>query len=293
MRKSLASRAFDVFNYTFLALFALFCFLPFYMVTIASFTDERYLRVDGYMPWPKGFSVAAYRWVLRGQDVIDAYKISLFVTMVGTFLSLAFSCGIAYAMACRQFKHRSKISFYVYFTMIFSGGVIPWYIVCRAIGLYDNVWALILPMVMNPWWIFVLRNFFLSLPPEIMESARIDGASDLTILSHIVLPLSKPVLATTLLFTAVGYWNDWWHGMILLSFVRWRPLAVLIMRLITNLKAMYEAMQAPGVTIDFVEIPTMSVRMATVVITIGPILFLYPFVQKYFIRGLTIGAVKG
>ena len=295
MRKSFASRLFDVLNITFLVLFALFCFFPFYMVTIASVTEEKFLRVEGYMPWPKGFSLDAYKWVLRGQEVIESYRVSVLMTVAGTFLSLLFSSGLAYAMSCGQLRYefRSKLAFYVYFTMVFSGGVIPWFIVCRSIGLYDNIWALILPMLMNPWWIFILRNFFANLPPEIMESARIDGAGDLTILSRIVVPLSKPVLATTLLFTAVRYWNDWWHGVILLDWVRWRPLAVLIMRLIASIRAMYEAMESPNASFAFVEIPGNSVRMATVVITIGPIIFVYPFVQKYFIHGLTIGAVKG
>jgi len=295
MTKSFSGRVFDVLSKIFLIFFTLYCFLPFYMVAIASVTREKYLRTEGYMPWPKEFSTEAYRWVLRGEDVITAYKVSIVVTVVGVILALVFSSGVAWAMACRQIKHtfRAKLSFYVYFTMIFSGGIVPWFIVCRAIGLYDNIWALILPLVMNPWWVFILRNFFAALPSEIMESAYIDGANDLQILFRIVLPLSKPVLATTLLFTAVRFWNDWWHGMILLDFVRWRPLAVLIMRLLASIRAMYEAMESPGASFAFVEIPGLSVRMAIVIITIGPIVFVYPFVQRYFIHGLTVGAIKG
>jgi putative aldouronate transport system permease protein len=179
--------------------------------------------------------------------------------------------------------------------MVFSGGLIPWFITCRSLGLYDNIWALIVPMLMNPWWVFILRNYFNSLPSEILESARIDGASDWTILARVVLPLSMPVLATTALFVAVAYWNDWWHGVILLDFADFRPLQVIILRIINSIRAIRQAMQYEGTTmaIDTSQIPAKSIRMATVVVTIGPIVLVYPFVQRYFIRGLTVGSIKG
>jgi putative aldouronate transport system permease protein len=198
-------------------------------------------------------------------------------------------------MSNKKFKPRNQIAFYIYFTMIFGGGIIPWFITMRSLGLYDNIWALIVPMLMNPWWIFILRNFFNSLPAEVMESARIDGASDLQVLISIVLPLSTPVLATAGLFVSVAYWNDWWHGVMLLDFADFRPLQVIILRIINNIRAIREAMSVPGATmsIDMSQIPALSIRMAIVVITIGPIILVYPFVQRYFIQGLTLGAIKG
>ena len=276
--------------------FAAFCFLPFYTLLITSVTDKIVLDVDGYRLWPRQFSIEAYRWVLKGKQVITGYQVSTFVTIVGTCLSVMLMSGLAYAMAARKFPWRHQLSFYVYFTMIFSGGLIPWFITCRSLGLYDNIWALIVPMLMNPWWVFILRNYFNSIPGEIMESARIDGASDWTILARIVLPLSMPVLATTALFVAVAYWNDWWHGVILLDFADFRPLQVIILRIINSIRAIRAAMQQEGagqIAISTAQIPAKSVRMAIVVVTIGPIVLVYPFVQRYFIRGLTVGSVKG
>ena len=292
----LGERLFAGANYTVVILFTVFCFLPFYLLVISSFTDQQVLQLDGYSLWPRKFSIEAYKWVLNGKPVLVGYQVSTFVTVVGTFLSVTLMSGVAYALSVKKFKFRNQLSFYIYFTMIFSGGLVPWFITCRALGLYDNIWALIVPMLMNPWWIFILRNYFNGLPGEIMESAVIDGASDWTILTRIVLPLSMPVLATTALFVAVGYWNDWWHGVILLDFAEFRPLQVIILRIINSIRAIRQAMAMEGgssLAISSAQIPAKSIRMAIVVVTIGPIILLYPFVQRYFIEGLTVGSVKG
>jgi len=295
-RSKLGERLFVGANYLVVLLFTVFCFLPFYLLVISSLTDQMVLQLDGYSLWPRKFSIEAYKWVLNGKPVLVGYQVSTFVTVVGTFLSVALMSGVAYALSVKKFKFRNQLSFYIYFTMIFSGGLIPWFITCRMLGLYDNIWALIVPMLMNPWWIFILRNYFNSLPGEIMESAVIDGASDWTILTRIVLPLSMPVLATTALFVAVGYWNDWWHGVILLDFAEFRPLQVIILRIINSIRAIRQAMAMEGgssLAISSAQIPAKSIRMAIVVVTIGPIILLYPFVQRYFIKGLTVGSVKG
>ena len=167
-------------------------------------------------------------------------------------------------------------------------------IVCRNLfGLKDNLQALILPMMVQPFWVFVLRNFFASLPVELIESAYIDGASDATILYKIVLPLSTPVIATVGLFMAVAYWNDWFLAVMLLDFAKFRPLSVIILRMVNNIQAIQQAMQQQGVVIHLENLPTQSIRMATAVITIGPIILVYPFVQQYFVKGLVLGAIKG
>lgn len=295
VNRSIRDRLFSLIIYMIATVFSIMCFVPFYTMVIASFTEKRTLIRFGYQFWPREFSIEAYQWVLRGQSIITGYSVTLFVTIAGTLLSLMFMCALAYAMSNKKFKPRNQISFYVYFTMIFSGGIIPWFITMRALGLYDNVWALIVPMLMNPWWIFILRNYFNSLPSEVMESARIDGASDVQILLRIVLPLSMPVLATAGLFVSVAYWNDWWHGVMLLDFADFRPLQVIILRIINNIRAIREAMAVPGssVSIDMSQIPALSIRMAIVVVTIGPIILVYPFVQRYFIQGLMLGAIKG
>jgi putative aldouronate transport system permease protein len=178
--------------------------------------------------------------------------------------------------------------------MIFVPGIVPWFLTCRnLLGLKDNIWALIVPMMVQPFWVFVLRNFFATIPSEILESAYIDGASDATILFQIVLPLSTPVLATVGLFMAVAYWNDWFLGVMLLDFVPWRPLSIIVLRMVNNAAAIQAAMKEPGVSPSIASLPTLAIQMATAVVTIGPIILVYPFVQRYFVKGLTLGAIKG
>jgi len=295
MKPRFGDRVLIAMFYVIITLSALFCLLPFYLLFISSITDKMVLRIDGYKLWPREFSLEAYKWVLKGQQIITGYKVSVFVTVVGTVLAILFMSGIAYTMSNKKFKFRNQLAFYLYFTMIFSGGLIPWFITCREVGLYDNIWALIVPMLINPWWVFILRNYFDSLPVEVLESARIDGAGDFRLLHSIVLPLSMPALATASLFTGVAYWNDWWHGVLLLDFVDFRPLQVIILRMINSLRAIREAMKQPGISamVDTTQLPALSVRMATVMVTIGPIVLLYPFVQRYFVRGLTLGSIKG
>ena len=293
-KKSVFDRVADIGIYGLLGLFALFCLMPFWIMIVASFTDDLVLRQDGYLPWARAWSLEGYRWVIKGGDVRTGYMVSVLVTVVGTFSSLFVMSGLGYVMALKRLKGRNKIAFYVFFTMIFTPSLIPWFITVRnLLGMYDNIWALILPMMVQPFWVFVLRNFFAALPNELLESAYMDGANDATILLKIVLPLSTPALATVGLFMAVAYWNDWFLGVMLLDFANFKPLSVIILKMISNIQAIQAAMKQPGVSINLAGMPSMSIRMATACITIGPIILAYPFVQRYFVRGLTMGAVKG
>lgn len=293
-KKSVFDRVADIGIYGVLGLFALFCLMPFWIMIVASFTDDLVLRQDGYLPWARAWSLEGYRWVIKGGDVRTGYMVSIFVTVIGTFSSLFVMSGLGYVMALKRLKGRNKIAFYVFFTMIFTPSLIPWFITVRnLLGMYDNIWALILPMMVQPFWVFVLRNFFAALPNELLESAYMDGANDATILLKIVLPLSTPALATVGLFMAVAYWNDWFLGVMLLDFANFKPLSVIILKMINNIQAIQAAMKQPGVSINLAGMPSMSIRMATACITIGPIILAYPFVQRYFVRGLTMGAVKG
>jgi len=293
-RRNLRNIFFHTINYTTLLLFALFCLMPFWIMVIASFTDDMSLRQNGYLPWITKFSTEAYKYVLKGSEVRTGYMVSVFVTVVGTVCSLFVMSSLAYVMSLKRLKGRNKIAFYVFFVMIFTPGIVPWFITCRnLLGLRDNIWALILPMMVQPFWVFVLKNFFAALPTEIMESAYIDGASDSTILFKIVVPLSTPALATVGLFMAVAYWNDWFLGVMLLDFAPFRPLSVLILKMVSNIQAIQSAMKQPGVSINLGSLPTLGIRMATACITIGPIILVYPFVQRYFVKGLTLGAIKG
>jgi putative aldouronate transport system permease protein len=293
-KQSFGDRLFNTLLYVFLSLTALFCLFPFWILIMASFTDDMALRKEGYLPWISKFSLEAFKWVFSGSGIRIGYEVTIFVTVVGTLCSLLVMSMLAYMMSVKRFKGRQAVAFYVFFTMIFVPGIIPWFITCRnLLHLKDNVWALILPMMVQPFWVFVLRNFFATLPTEIMESAYIDGASDSTILFDIVLPLSTPVLATVGLFMAVAYWNDWFLGVMLLDFAPFRPLSIIILRMVNNAQAIADAMKQPGVSMNIMSLPTLAIRMATALVTIGPIILVYPFVQRYFVRGLTLGAIKG
>jgi putative aldouronate transport system permease protein len=289
--RSLGSRLVSVVSYTALGVFTILCLLPLWLVVIASFTEENSLVVRGYRLWAQVWSLTAYQFVFKGTGIRIAYQVSIFVTVVGTLGSLVIMAGLAYMLSAKHFQERYRFAFYVYFTMVFSGGLIPWFITMRMLGLVNNIWALIVPMLVNPWWVLVLRNFFGQLPVEITEAARIDGASDASILFRIILPLSLPAMATVGLFTAVAYWNDWFHGVMLLPLADFRPLATLLLRMMRQLMALQEAVRA-GADVPLTQLPALSVRMATTVVTVGPIILLYPFVQRYFIRGLVLGSVK-
>lgn len=293
-RYGFVGRLFNVVNYIGLSILALLCILPFWIMIVASFTEDLVLRRDGYMPWTNAWSLDAYQWVLAGSNVQIGYMVTVFITVVGTLGAVLVMAGLAYVMSIKRLKSRNRIGFFVFFTMVFIPGIVPWFVTTRnVLHLNDSLLALILPQMVHPFWIFVLRNFFASIPQEIMESAHIDGASDLTIFFKIVLPLSKPVLATVGLFMAVAYWNDWFNAVMLLDFAEFRPLSVIILKMVNNVQAINEAMQQPGVNIMPNTLPTLSIRMATAVITIGPIILVYPFVQRFFVRGLTLGSVKG
>jgi ABC-type glycerol-3-phosphate transport system permease component len=290
---SWGSRLVSWFSHVLLLLFTVACLIPVWIMVVASFTHNATLQVDGYLPWARRWSLEAYRFVFAGSEIRTAYQVTVFVTVVGTVCSLVIMSGLAYVMSVRRFRGRHALAFYVYFTMIFTGGIIPWFVTMRMLGLMDTIWALIIPLLVNPWWVFILRNFFKELPEEIIESARLDGASDATILFRIVLPLSLPALATVGLFMAVIYWNDWWHGMMLLNFAKFRPLAVILLRMVQSIRAIEQAIRTGSAMVDVSALPTLSIRMATTVLTIGPIILVYPFVQRYFIRGLMLGGIKG
>ncbi len=287
-------RIYILIAYLVVAVFAFICLYPFLLMLTSSFATDLTLRVEGYTLWHSKWTLKAYEMVMRGSEVQRAYLISILRTVVGTLGSLVVMAGIAYTLSLKRLKARNFLAFYVYFAMVFSPSLIPWFIFTRNVLLLrDNFLAIILPMMVQAYWVMVMRNFFAGLPQEIMESAYVDGASDLTILFRIVLPLSLPVLATVGLFMAIAYWNDWYLPLMLIDNAPIRPLPLLIIKILNNIKSIEDAVKLPGMTIPLSSIPTEAVRMATAVVVIGPIILLYPFVQRYFIKGLTLGSVKG
>ncbi len=281
--------------YLVLAIIAIMCIMPFLLVLSGSVTLESDIVAYGYRLWPKHFDLTSYKVLfLDIGTILNGYKISIFVTVVGTFLGLLVCSMLAYPLSRKCLKYRKAISVYTIVTMLFNGGMVPWFIVCvRFLHLKNNLPALIVPYLANAWYVFLLRNYFQTIPEEMHESAKIDGAGELTIFTQIVLRLSTPVLSTVGLFIALMYWNDWWLGIMLIDKSDLQPLQLLLRSIVSNVTFLRSSPNAARMAELSQAIPSEGVKMATCIITIGPIVFLYPFLQKYFVKGIMIGAVKG
>lgn len=277
-----------------IVLFCALCVIPFIVAISASFSDERMLLRSGYGFLPKGFSLQAYNMLFSTSQIFDSYKVSIFVTVAGTILSMVVTAMMAYPLSVKKLKYRGAISFFAYFTMLFNGGLVPTYmLISKYLGMRDTVWVMILPVLVNPWNLFLLRNFFSAIPAELHESARIDGANDVRILWQIILPVSLPALATVALFYGVAYWNQWYNAMLYIEDSKLFPLQYLIMRMMRNIELMKQMAGQAGFAVDMSSMPSTTSKMATAIVTIGPIIVAYPFAQKYFTSGLIVGSVKG
>ncbi|WP_339316779.1 carbohydrate ABC transporter permease [Paenibacillus sp. FSL R10-2734] len=279
---------------TFIAM-SLACILPLLLVVSISFTDERSLMLDGYRFWPQVFSLDAYKYVFNGAgSIMNAYAVTVFVTVVGTLLHLLFTSMLAYSLTRPEVTHRKALSFFVYLPVLFNGGLVPQYILLtRILHLKDTIWVLIIVYLVSAVNILIMKNFFRTIPDSLIESARIDGSGEIHTFFRIALPLSKPSLATIGLFIAIAYWNDWMTASLYIESQKLRPLQYLLQSLMNNigyLQSNAQASQSMESAIGM--LPSEGARMATCVLAIGPIILLYPLLQKYFEKGLTIGAVK-
>lgn len=293
IKESLDNKILKVACYFFVGSFALICLFPFALMISSSFMNEKEIVTEGYKLIPKEFTASAYRFLLRNpKKIIDAYQVTIFITVVGTLLGLFLMSMAGYVLNRKDFKYRDFFSFFIYFTTLFSGGLIPSYILMvKYLKLKDSIFAMILPGVINAWYIFLMRNFMKSVPDSLYESATIDGAGAFRIYYQIFLPLSIPALATIGLFSALGFWNEWYNAMLYIESPSKYPLQYFLQKTVNQTNVQHLISQ--GVVIDVSELPTQSIKMATAVVATGPIILLYPFVQRYFIGGLTIGAVKG
>lgn len=294
IKQSTGDKVLNGFFYLFIAIFSALCLIPFILVISASFTDETVLNKFGYALWPGKFSLDAYKLVLTAGDIPQAYLITIFTTLVGTLISMCLTCSAAYTMSVKNFKNRGRLALFIYFTMLFNGGLVPSYLLIKKfLGIDNTILVLILPSLCNAWNILLMRNFFNGLPGSLAESAKIDGANDITILIKIILPISKPGIATIGLFYALSYWNEWYKCLLYIdsSHSDLYTLQYLIQRI---LRQVNYAANLPAESAALAgTLPTYSFRMATIVVAIGPIVMLYPFLQKYFVQGLTVGSVKG
>ncbi|MDR1638764.1 MAG: carbohydrate ABC transporter permease [Clostridiales bacterium] len=284
---------FSLVSYTFISLLSVVCLVPFVMLVAGSLTDEKSILRYGYQLWPKEFSTAAYQMLFRfPQDIVRAYGVSFLVTASGTITGLFLISMTAYVIGRKDVKYRNKISFYFYFVTIFNGGLVSTYIaIVKYYNLKNSLLALILPLLMNAFYLIVMRSFLSSIPDSLGESAKIDGAGDFAIFIKIILPLSKPALATVGLFIALDYWNDWYNSMLFISDPEKYPLQYVLYNMLSTQEAL--ARISGQSRIPMLNQPRESIKLAMACIATGPIILLYPFVQKYFIRGITVGAVKG
>lgn len=278
-----------------LLIFSMLCVLPFWLVLSGSLTSEAEIMSSGFGLFPKKIDFTAYKILMTNMSrILNGYKISLIVTVVGTTLTVVVVSLAAWPISQNRVKYHNALNFFVLFTMLFSGGMVPWFIVCRnMLHLTDTIWALILPYVANAWYIFLVRNYYRGIPDELVEAAKIDGAGEYRIFGQIIFPLSKPVLATIALFACLAYWNDWWLGIMLVDKVEMQPLQLLLRTITSNIQFLSTAGNANAVAVASSSIPSEAIKMATCIITIGPIILVYPFVQKYFVKGIMVGAVKG
>ncbi len=292
IRVTAGDRAVSLVFGALVTLFALACLLPFVLVVSAAFTEETALVKNGYQLLPSEFSLNAFKLLSQTNNVLDAYKVTIFITVAGTLLSMLCTCAIAYALSCQNFRSRAALSMFCYFTMLFNGGLVATYLMnTQVLHLRDNILVLILPSMLSAYNIFLMRNFFSGIPASLSEAAKLDGATDMQILFRVILPISTPGIATVGLFYALSYWNEWYKCMLYISEEKLYTLQYLIMRIMRQIN--YASTVPADVNLYQGALPTYSFRMAAVVAAIGPIILLYPFVQKYFTSGLTVGSVKG
>lgn len=291
LHKTRGDKIFDVCNTVLMVLVCVTMLYPFlYVVGSSVMTDvERAARP--FALFPKEANLSAYRYVLTGKSLVyTGYAVTVSRTLIGTLISVMVEAMFGYALSQKKLPFRNFFTIMVAITMWFSGGLIPTFLVVRAVGLYDSFWALIFPKLMMPFNIFIFRSFFSQIPNSLKESAEIDGANELQVFWKIILPLSKAVLATMALFHVVSYWNEWFHGVLFITTPTKQPIQVVLRQILAQAQMLELFPEDVGV--DFTP-PTQMVQMAMIVIVTFPIVVAYPFFQKYFVKGMMVGSIKG
>lgn len=292
----LTSKKFNFFATIILAVMVCLTLFPILLMIMASFTEESALLRDGYSLFPAKFSTDAYYYIIQqGATILRAYGITIFTTVVGTALSVVLTCMLAYPMSRTSFKYRNALTFFVFFTMLFNGGIVPSYIIwTNLFHIKNTIFGLLLPnYLVSAFNVILVKNYYAnSVPEALIEAAQIDGAKEMTIFWKIMLPLAKPVVATIALFTGLTYWNDWTNGLYYVDDQKLYSIQLLLMKIMDNVETLKTNtnLALNGVSVD---LPSVSVRMAIALIGVLPILLVYPFVQKYLIKGVVVGAVKG
>jgi multiple sugar transport system permease protein/putative aldouronate transport system permease protein len=280
----------------FCILFGIFCMIPLWVALVSSLTNENTLIREGYRLWISNFDLTSYKLIFNGtDDVMNAYGVTIVTTIGGVALTLLLTSSLAYPLTVPSLKYRNRIALFAYATMLFNGGLVPTYILTtRFLHMRNSIWVLIIPGALNAYNMFLMRNYFATIPQSLSESAKIDGATDIRIYWSIILPLAKPILATIGLFSAMGYWNEWYRVLLYIDNRKLFTLQFLIMRLQQQVDFLTSSLNpAARAALSMVTVPTIGIRLATAMISIGPIILLYPILQRYFIKGILIGSVKG
>ena len=288
----------NIIAYGFTGLVALLCLVPFLMILAASFSSETEIAAHGFSLLPRDFSLEAYKTVFREPVVVvRAYAVTIGLTLVGTVVGLLFQTMTAYVLSRRDFEWRNGFSFFFYFTTLFSGGLVPVYVLyTQTLNLRNSYLALMLPLVFSVYNLLVMKSYISAVPDSLVESARMDGCGEVRTLFQIVMPLIKPALATVGLFIALGYWNDWYSAMLYINDADKYPLQYFLYQQVNNIESYKKLISNNSVSssvISAMSLPTQSLKMALTVVVTGPIILAFPLVQKYFVQGITIGAVKG
>ena len=296
MRKLKSETTFQIVINIILIFLTLCSLLPFVLLIMSSVTQESALIADGYQFWPRVFSLDAYRYIIaRAGTIFKAYGITMLVTLVGTTISLIITPLLAYPLSRQDFKLHNVMSFLVFFTMLFNGGLVPTYMMWTQIFHIKNTLpALIIPaLLLNAFNVMLMKNYFkMNIPYSLIEAAKIDGAGEFFIFYRVVMPLSKPIMATVGLFVGINYWNDWMNGLYYVTDANLFSLQNFLNRMMQNINYLATA-EGAEVAQGSMIMPSSSMRMALAVIGVLPIMLLYPFFQKYFVKGMTVGSGKG
>lgn len=295
MKKTFKDRFFKVLPHIVLMFVAITCLLPLVLIVSASFTTDAEIAQYGYSFWPKNFTPEAYVYIFeKPTQLITSYLITIAVTGIGTIAGLLLTSMLAYGMARKDYPFSKATTLFVYFTLLFAAGLVPWYMmVSNILGLKDSIWALIVPYLVSPWFVMLMKGYFADIPSTVIEAGKIDGASELRIFFQIVAPMAKPGLATVGLFIMLMYWNDYYLSLMFIQNSKTVSLQFMLYRMMSNIDFLKSALAAQAGMLQGVQIPAKSIRMAMCVLAAGPMLFVFPFFQKYFVKGIAVGSVKG
>ncbi|WP_135556393.1 carbohydrate ABC transporter permease [Paenibacillus cymbidii] len=291
--RSPSSLAADIAIYAVLLLVCIVMIFPYVYVFAVSFTSAQSYVAGEFILFPRQWSLDAYRYILSTSAFLDSFRATAFIALAGTALSIVFTTSFAYAVTKKTMPGRNLLLLMLLVTMLFSGGLVPQYLLVEKLGLINSLWALILPVLTNAWSVFVVKSFFQSLPDSLEDSAQIDGCNDLVIWYRIIVPLSMPVIAAFSLFFAVGYWNTYFSGLIYMRDAAKWPLQVLLQQMILQNETNMGNMSVVSFDPSQAALPPETIKMAALVVVIAPIILVYPFLQKYFAKGVLLGSVKG